>query len=120
VRCTTRETRLTRPRPSRRAVSRCKQHPPHQAQDERGIADVREHDEGDRQRRRQPGDKQCQAGQRTRDQQSEALAVAGVAVLVAWRDVEPLKVVLAALAVGLVSSYVLASRALPSRNGLMI
>jgi chromate transporter len=38
----------------------------------------------------------------------ETLAVAGVAVLVAWRDVEPLKVVLAALTVGLVWAYVAA------------
>jgi chromate transporter len=38
----------------------------------------------------------------------EGLAVGAVAVLVAWRDVEPLKVVLAALAVGLVWSYVMA------------
>jgi chromate transporter len=38
----------------------------------------------------------------------EVLAVAGVAVLVAWRDVEPLKVVVAALAAGLVWSYVVA------------
>ena len=36
----------------------------------------------------------------------EVLAVAGVAVLIAWRDVEPLKVVLAALAVGLLWSLV--------------
>ena len=36
----------------------------------------------------------------------EILAVAGVAVVVAWRDVEPLKVVLAALAVGLLWSLV--------------
>ena len=36
----------------------------------------------------------------------EMLAVAAVAVVVAWRDVEPLKVVLAALAVGLVWSLV--------------
>lgn len=36
----------------------------------------------------------------------EILAVAAVAVVVAWRDVEPLKVVLAALAVGLVWSLV--------------
>jgi chromate transporter len=38
----------------------------------------------------------------------ETVAVAGVAVLVAWRDVEPLKVVLAALTVGLVWAYVVA------------
>ena len=36
----------------------------------------------------------------------EMLAVAAVAVVVAWRDAEPLKVVLAALAVGLVWSLV--------------
>ncbi|MDP9429212.1 MAG: chromate transporter [Actinomycetota bacterium] len=35
----------------------------------------------------------------------EVLAVAAVAVLVAWRDVEPLKVVLAALALGLVWAF---------------
>lgn len=38
----------------------------------------------------------------------EVLAAGGVAVLVAWRDVEPLKVVLGALAVGLVWAYVVA------------
>lgn len=37
---------------------------------------------------------------------AEMLAVAAVAVVVAWRDVEPLKVVLAALAVGLLWSLV--------------
>ena len=39
---------------------------------------------------------------------AEVLAVAAVAVVVAWRDVEPLKVVLAALAVGLLWSMVAA------------
>jgi chromate transporter len=39
---------------------------------------------------------------------TEVLAVGAVAVLVAWRDVEPLRVVLAALAVGLAWSYILA------------